>query len=173
MNLNPTPPEDTPIHGFDRTRCGCEMCRIPCKHVPGALDPEDLPRMCPENHDIFSWAEEHLRALTNKPYPTLVPARQANGSCHWHFDGLCAVHDVSPFGCAFFDSHMSYEEAEKRREATIASRLKDKDKKGLYYQVWQHLCRLGKIGRPGNRAGMRAEGQKLLRTIERRMGDLG
>jgi hypothetical protein len=30
-----------------------------------------------------------------------VPARQADGGCHWHFGGRCAVHDNAPFGCAF------------------------------------------------------------------------
>ena len=47
-------------YGFRRTRCGCDLCRAPCKHIPGSLDVEDLLRLCPENRDPFEWAEEHL-----------------------------------------------------------------------------------------------------------------
>src|SRR5205807_19611 len=62
---------------FRRTRCGCEFCTAPCRHIPGSLDVSDLSRLCPPTQDLFSWAEEHLVALTDKPFPTLVPARQA------------------------------------------------------------------------------------------------
>src|SRR6266513_2677801 len=79
-------------YGFRRTQCACELCRAPCRHLPGSLDVADLWRLCPPGRDLFEWAEEHLRALTDKPYPTLVPLRLKGGPCHWLFDGQCAVH---------------------------------------------------------------------------------
>lgn len=47
--------------------------------------------------------------------PTLVPARRPDGACTFlTADGRCAVHAVSPFGCAFFDTHMADAEADRR-----------------------------------------------------------
>src|SRR5437762_9516532 len=103
-------PERREQHGFRRTECACAFCTAPCRHVPGSLDVSDLARLCPAGRDVFAWAEEHLRAVTDKPYPTLVPARGPDGHCHWYFDGGCAVHDRAPYSCAFFDAHMSEEE---------------------------------------------------------------
>lgn len=156
------------LHGFSRTTCGCEICRVPCRHVPGGLDPADLPRLCPPGQDLLAWAEEHLRALTDKPFPTLVPARQASGACHWLFDERCAVHDQAPYGCAFFDTHMSKPEADQRYRATVEARKQDAASEGLYYRVWRHLRQRGLIGRPGDRAAMNEEMSRLCRTADRR-----
>lgn len=156
------------VHGFQRTRCGCDFCTAPCKHVPGGLDPADLAQLCPEGQDIFAWAEQHLRALTNKPYPTLVPARAHNGHCHWFFDGQCAVHENSPYGCAFFDAHMSTDEVERRRAATIEARREDAKNMGLYYRVWLHLCGKGLTGIPGDRKSLNEELRRIYRHAERR-----
>ncbi|MBY0522726.1 MAG: hypothetical protein K2R98_04985 [Gemmataceae bacterium] len=133
--------------------------------MPGTLDVSDLPHLCPGDRDVFSWAEEHLRALTCKPVPTLVPARQANGHCHWLIDGLCAVHEHSPYGCAFFEAHMTDAEGERRAAATIQARRDDAAQNGLYFRVWQHLCRNGLIGRPGDRAGLAEEWALLQRVL--------
>src|SRR5271166_1913757 len=129
--------------GFCRTICGCELCRAPCRHMPGSLDISDLPRLCPVGQDVFAWAEQHLRALTDKPFPTLVPARRADGHCHWLYEGKCAVHEISPYGCAFFDSHLDAAEVKRRSAATIQARRADALNNGLYYQVWLHLCARG------------------------------
>jgi hypothetical protein len=38
--------------------------------------------------------------------PTLVPRKKMmNGACIFYEHGQCTVHEVSPFGCAFFDDH--------------------------------------------------------------------
>jgi len=153
-------------HGFRRTSCGCELCKVHCRHLPGALDPSDLPRLCLPDHDIFTWAEQHLRALTDKPYPTLVPARQQNGHCHWYFDGKCAVHDVAPYSCAFFDSHMEDDEVHRRVETTAAVIRRDAAADGLYVRVWRHLCGKGLIARPADRTALFRE----LHEIRARMG---
>jgi hypothetical protein len=151
-------------YGFRRTACGCEYCRAPCRHMPGSLDVTDITRLCPPGQDVFAWAEQHLRALTDKPYPTLVPARQDDGACHWLCGGLCAVHDNAPFSCAFFDMHMTEKEIEARSSATIQARQDDAARNGLYQRVWLHLCREGLIGVPGNRAALAEE----LRVLQRR-----
>src|SRR5207244_2398267 len=101
------------------------------RHIPGSLDTADLASLCPGGRDVFSWAEEHLRAVTDKPFPTLVPARGASGQCHWHFDGKCVVHDAAPYGCAFFDAHMPAGEVQERSEATIKARKEDAEAGGL------------------------------------------
>lgn len=154
-------------HGFARTVCGCEFCKAPCRHIPGSLDVSDLPRLCPPDQDVFAWAETHLRALPDKPFPTLVPARQANGHCHWHFDGHCAVHESAPYSCAFFDTHMEEAEIERRSAATIQARRDDAEQHGLYYRVWLHLCRKGLTGRPGDRAALAEALANLQREAER------
>jgi len=148
-------------HGFQRTKCGCAFCAAPCRYLPGSLDIADLERLCPPERDLLSWAEEHLRALTDKPCPTLVPARRADGACHWFYDGRCVVHANSPYGCSFFDTHMDRAEVERRRDATIKARQEDEVRDGLYYRVWKHLCRKGLIGRPGDRVGLEAEFRRL------------
>jgi hypothetical protein len=129
--------------------------------VPGGLDPSDLLRLCPEGQNVFAWAEEQLCALTNRPYPTLVPAPRTDGCCHWLVDGRCAVHEHAPYGCAFFDSHMSDDEVERRYAATIRARHEDAATGGLYYQVWLYLCRRGRIGRPGDRAALAEEVRRI------------
>ena len=163
--MEPAPTADAlpsqELYGFRRTVCGCEFCRAPCKHMPGTLDVTDLARLCPEGQELIPWAEEHLRALTDKSVPTLVPVRQANGSCHLLFDGQCAVHEHSPFGCAYFDTHMTDEEAQQRAEATINARREDAAHHGPYFQVWQHLCRKGLTARSGDRPGLARDLQAL------------
>jgi hypothetical protein len=155
-------------HGFRRTVCACALCAAPCRHIPGSLDTSDLARLCPEGRDVFAWAEEHLRAVTDKPFPTLVPARGVGGHCHWHFDGKCVVHDAAPYGCAFFDAHMPEEEVRKRSEATIKARREDAADVGLYYRVWLHLCRRELTNPSGDREGLAEDVWRLHRDAERR-----
>jgi hypothetical protein len=136
--------------------------------MPGSLDISDLPRLCPAGQDVFAWAEQHLRALIDKPFPTLVPARQADGHCHWLYHGKCAVHEVAPYGCAFFDSHLDASEVKRRSAATIQARRADALNNGLYYQVWLHLCARGLSAKSGDRASLAEERRNILRDAERR-----
>jgi hypothetical protein len=154
-------------HGFLRTECGCAFCEAPCRHIPGSLDVSDLSRLCPAGHDVFAWAEQHLRAVTDKPYPTLVPARQANGHCHWLFDGQCAIHANAPYSCAFFDAHMSAGEVKRRSAATIRARREDAAADGLYVRVWRHLGRKGLTSSSGDRTALANEMRRIQRNAER------
>lgn len=137
--------------GFGRTVCGCSFCQVHCRHLPGTLVPSDLGRLCPPGHDVLAWAEVHLRALTDKPYPALVPARGVFGHCHWFFDGKCAVHADAPFGCAFFDPHMAEDEVHRRAAAMVEAVREDDAVQGLYRRVWDHLRQRGLTGRSGDR----------------------
>ena len=153
--------------GFGRTACACAFCAAYCHHLPGTLNPSDLDRLCPPGQDLFAWAEQHLRALTGKSYPALVPARQSNGHCHWHLDGRCAVHANAPFGCAFFDAHQSDAEVGRRADAAVRSIRADTEADGPYLRVWRHLRRLGLTAAPGDRDGLASEMQSLRRRAER------
>jgi hypothetical protein len=135
--------------------------------MPGSLDVADLPRLCPPGQDVFAWAEQHLRALTDKPVPTLVPARQANGHCHWLFNDQCSVHTNAPFSCAFFDSHQSEAEIQRRSAATLNARREDASQNGLYYRVWLHLKEKGLIARPGDRAALAEERRRIMARLQR------
>jgi hypothetical protein len=144
-------------YGFQRTRCACDLCRAPCRHLPGSLDIDDLWGLCPPGRDLFHWAEEHLRAVIDKQYPTLVPARLNSGSCHWLFDGQCAVHANAPYSCAFFDMHMTAKEVRRRSAATIQARQQDAARNGLYHRVWVHLRRKQLIALSADRTALADE----------------
>jgi hypothetical protein len=152
--------------GFRRTECGCAFCQAYCRHLPGTLDPSDLARLCPAGRDVFAWAEEHLRALTDQPYPELVPARSAAGHCHWYFDGRCVMHASAPYGCAFFDAHMADDEVERRVAATVRACREDAASGGLYYRVWLHLRERRLIGRRGDRDALAADMRRMRRRAE-------
>lgn len=145
--------------GFARTSCACPDCTVSCRFIPGMLVPADLERLAPGGDDAaaFAWADAHLLASPGgvvrvrnpggEPahyfvrIPTLVPARAADGrACHWlDGDGRCQVHDDSPFGCAFLDSHMLHGEADERAMAAIKAVATDHNAAGLYHRVWKHL----------------------------------
>jgi hypothetical protein len=164
MHNSSTPRTD---FGFARTTCGCEYCKVYCRHMPGSLAVPDLERLCPQGQDVFAWAEQHLRAIITKPYPTLVPARQQNGECHWFFQEGCAVHEAAPYSCAFFDAHMSEEEAARRSEASVQSRKEDAAAQGLYFRVWIHLQQKGLTAPHGDREGVRLDMSRLNRSTLR------
>jgi predicted DsbA family dithiol-disulfide isomerase len=143
--------------GPGRTGCGCDFCRAYCVHTPGRLGADDLLRLCPEGRDVFAWAEEHLRAVTDTDYPKLVPVRRAGGPCHWYRDGRCEVHVVAPFGCAEFDAHMPPAEVQRRSRAATAAIRSDAARDGLHCRVWHHLLDRGLTSPSGDRAGLEEE----------------
>src|SRR5262249_2873753 len=113
--------------GFCRTQCDCPKCTRCCQHIPGYLIPADLERMhrhLAPGQDLRFWAKEHLLASPGAlvvrggrsfRIPTLVPARRPDGACVClTATSQCSIHPLSPFGCAFFDSHMAQAEADRR-----------------------------------------------------------
>lgn len=158
--------------GFSRTSCACAMCRVYCGHVPGRLTPPDLIRMAPAGAAVLAWSEQHLRAATDQPFPKLIPAQRPDGSCHWLDQGLCAVHADAPFGCAFFDAHMTAEQVRERSRAASQSCVDDAAAEGLYTEVWRHLLARGLTSPPPNRAAVDRE-MRRIRDSERPVEEPG
>jgi hypothetical protein len=147
--------------GLQRTACGCERCSLFCRHMPGYLVPSDLERLIPPGEDPFAWAKIHLRAVMPVPggFPNLVPAQRPNGHCHWLEDGKCTVWQNSPFGCAFFDQHMSRHDHESRNARGREARQEAFEKNGLYAQLWHALKEAGLV-----RAGRSTEVNMRIRA---------
>ena len=131
--------------GFERTTCDCDLCRVPCRHMPGALAPGDLEAIAEHLGVTMSgpWVEEHFRASDGAKVlsssgsvvsiPSMVPAQQEDGSCVFLDDaGHCKVHPVAPFGCAYLDMHMGEEEADNRSRTLIMLQLGDIASDGAY-----------------------------------------
>jgi Fe-S-cluster containining protein len=161
--------------GFERTVCACAECVINCHFIPGYLIPADLERVAARlgYDDPIEFAVNNLLASPGatvldggrvRQIPTLVPARREDGSCLF-LDGQnrCTVHDVSPFGCAFFDVHQSKEESDRRSSYGLAQI--DLAWRGghLYAQLWLLLEMLGLMAPPpaAARARMNAALAKL------------
>lgn len=155
--------------GVTRSTCACKLCRFPCKVIPGFLIPADLNRLIPSGEDPFAWARLHLRA---SPSLSLVPARKApGGPCHWLTDDeRCAVHQDSPFGCAFFQCFpaQSHAEAHRLAVAGIQVILEDRQQNGLYSRIWDTLWAEGlrADGSAEGKASMEDYAAKLQRQAE-------
>jgi Fe-S-cluster containining protein len=74
--------------------------------------------------------------------PTIVPAMASYGRAgkrcvFLNADGTCKVHPVAPFGCAYFDDHMSAEEGDRRSKAALLSILHSASYQRLWRLLWQ------------------------------------
>jgi Fe-S-cluster containining protein len=132
--------------------CACDACIRSCHYIPGYLIPADLERIWQyfaPTEDLFTWARQHLLAspgalVTQRGrlfrIPTLVPARQADGTCRFLTAGQrCAIHAVSPYGCAFFDAHQPDTEADHRSSRGLRAVLEAWQRGDTYAQVWYVL----------------------------------
>jgi hypothetical protein len=155
MSRQPPPVIDTTRtkFGYFRTICDCPDCTAGCRHMPGYLIPADLNRiqdLLAPGEEMLVWARGHLLAspgaLVSRGgvkfrIPTLVPARQADGSCRFlTSEGRCSIHAVAPFGCSFFDTHMSAKEAGHRSKAGLRNVLDAWLSGSLYADVWRVLA---------------------------------
>jgi hypothetical protein len=150
--------------GFQRTECSCGQCALFCRVKPGYLIPGDLERLIPPGEDAFAWAKVHLRARLVAPggIPSLVPARQANGHCHWLHQGRCLVWQNSPYACAFF-GHLGNEQIELRNQAGRAARKEAFEQNTLYAQIWHVLKEAGLTSTGTNQALLRVEMERQRR----------
>ena len=142
--------------GFPRSVCACPDCTASCRHLPGYLVPADLDRIrahLAPDEDLLAWARRYLLASPGAlvarggklfRIPTLVPARRPDGPCLFLTDaGSCAIHAVSPFGCAFFDAHLAVAEADTRSAAGLRAVLADRLADGPYADVRRDLAAAG------------------------------
>lgn len=145
-------PERTEF-GFARTKCGCTNCREHCTHTPGNLVPADLERLFPGKLSSYSWVRRYLRASPGAIVAkagrvfrihTLVPARKEDGSCIFlEEDGCCGIHELAPYGCAFFDCHQSKAEADQRSVAGLNDIAQAFFGDELYAKLWRQLHEAG------------------------------
>lgn len=134
--------------GFARTECACDECALNCRFIPGYLIPTDLDAMAAHlgYESVLTFALENLLASSGATVmadgelfqiPTLVPARQANGACHFlTAENRCAIHTVSPYGCSHFDVHQSKAEADERSLRGLHAIAQEWKTGGLYARLW-------------------------------------
>lgn len=111
---------------FARTVCACPADVAHCRRQPGFLIPSDLlpimDRLSREKKNLYDWLMASAGAIVGDLWtgqtfriPTITPRRKADGSCVFLDDHeRCAIHDVAPFGCAYFDDHMATDESDRR-----------------------------------------------------------
>lgn len=121
---DPSMPEKTDAP-FARTTCACRQCVACCKSQPGMLAPGDVERIVayarlqPEDVPrLFRKSPGALvRETTTKRVAwigTITP-RLDHGRCVFLTEAdRCRIHDVAPFGCAYFDMHMDEREGQRR-----------------------------------------------------------
>jgi Fe-S-cluster containining protein len=107
---------------FQRSICACEADRHQCRVHPGFLIPSDIPRIVAhvsaqrgEPAEVltllspsrgFVLRERESQKITR--LPTIIPMRKPDGSCMFlDAQERCTIHEVAPFGCAYFDMHES------------------------------------------------------------------
>lgn len=151
---------ETPRHKFERTSCDCKICKVPCRHMPGALIPGDLEAIADYLNVPMSgpWVEEYFRASDGAKVirqgefmsiPSMVPAQKEDGSCVFLDDtGLCEVHPVAPFGCAYLDMHMGEEEADARSKAILIAQVEDSKSAHAYRGCISILAGKGLVAPP-------------------------
>lgn len=96
--------------------------------MPASLLPDDLPRIAEflgeklngEFLQKYFDASTGPRVRSRGPQgdqildvPTIVPRLTSDG-CVFLKDEKCSIHPVAPFACAYFDTHMSADEGQKR-----------------------------------------------------------
>lgn len=146
---------------FRRTSCACRRCTISCEHVPGALAPSDVPAIAAHlgYEDPLAFARENLLASEGVPVVTdtgrlvrlrtLVPAARPDGRCKFLDDARrCAIHAVSPYGCAFIDAHQSDAELARRADRLYRLLLADQETGGIASRAWEVLASLGLRAEP-------------------------
>lgn len=149
--------------GFARTECACEECVTNCHYIPGYLIPEDIARIAARLNetDLLKFALGNLQAspgatvmANGKLYqiPTLVPSREPGGTCKFLRDDRCVIHEVSPFGCAFFDHRLSREEADAISSRGLAEIAQAWRRGDLYARLWMALDMIGRNAPSPNEA---------------------
>ena len=156
--------------GYKRTVCACVECVSNCRYIPGYLISADIRRIA-RHLGFTNLVEFAFRYLLASPgatvmqagrifqIPTLVPRRKADGSCVFLDEhNRCRIHEVSPYGCAFFDAHQSDAEAQRRSGRglqEIAERWTVSPSTHAYTVIWKLLCAAGLRAMPAHIARRR------------------
>jgi Fe-S-cluster containining protein len=150
---------------FERTSCGCTSCVACCKRQPGALVTGDFerivaftgktqnlsPEIAFERVKAQIWASEgsvvkDLRSNIMRRIGSITPRWDRRRKCCVFLtdDDKCSIHPVSPFGCAYYDTHMMDIEAEQRslwavrqHESAEYQELRDTLPLATYCKPWR------------------------------------
>lgn len=131
--------------------------------MPGSLIPSDLPAIMQQQgvkENPTTWLLENFQAsegatvgalvqgvLQTFRVPTIVPRLTEQG-CVFLKDNRCTIHEVAPFGCAYFDMHMSREVGDGVSRHAVNQQLDSWRAGGSYAQAWQVLHEAGKLAPP-------------------------
>jgi Fe-S-cluster containining protein len=145
---------------FPRTSCDCRLCKAPCRVLPGALAPEDLPAIAAHlgtTPDDKQFLETYLQAsdgarvamrddfgnLREFSVPSLVPKLLPTGCVFLDDEGRCKIHAVSPAACALLDMHQSADEGRPRAEALVRQQMLSHERNDEYSRAVKHLEAVG------------------------------
>lgn len=106
------------IHPFERTVCSCADCIECCKRKPGPLVLSDIHALRDAGISVEHTLVRSPGGIYLGPHgpfrvETITP-RRVNGRCVFLSADRCVIHDIAPFGCAYFDTHMGRDEANAR-----------------------------------------------------------
>lgn len=127
-----------------RTTCACEQCQSCCREQPGFLIPGEMEQIAEylgqsiaEVKPLF-WASPGavvMDTYTNRQFRigTITPRydRRKKRCVFLTDEGLCRIHPVAPYGCAFFDTHMPAEVGRMRSAGGMRTILESPEYKEL------------------------------------------
>jgi Fe-S-cluster containining protein len=129
-----------------------------CETKPGALIPGDLERIAEHLGETFdnAFVERYFLAspgalvlYAGEPMrvPAIVPKLTEHG-CVFLKDGKCSIHSASPFGCAYFDMHMTRQEGDGRSKYGVAAQANGLVTDNPYRRAMEHLCDVDQVATP-------------------------
>jgi Fe-S-cluster containining protein len=122
------------VSEFNRTVCACKECTQCCKRQPGPLAPGDYERI--QEH-LGATQEQMAKLFCASPgalivdhrsgeavrIGTITPQRRKGRCVFLDENDRCKIHAVAPWGCAYFDTHMSKQQAYPRSVWLAKSQL--------------------------------------------------
>ena len=129
---------------MQRTECACQQCQQCCRVQPGYLIPGDMERIAAhlgktvDDIKPLFWASPGGVVMNNQTQRqfrigTITPRydRRKKACIFLSEDGQCQIHTVSPFGCAFFDTHQTRTEGMARSTWGLQEVLESPEYKAL------------------------------------------
>ena len=123
---------------FSRTKCACPSCSACCKRQPGSLAPGDFERIAAhlgeteEQAKAHFWASPGALVKNSETGETVrvgtVTPRFRHGRCVFLDEkDRCKIHEVAPFGCSHFDTHMSAAHGQARSLYLVQQQMQDEN----------------------------------------------
>lgn len=120
---------------FNRTVCACDQCVKCCKQQPGyALpgEPERIAERVGKPVEELFWASPGATVMDTRTkivsqIRTITPQFKDGRCVLLGPDDRCTVHDIAPFGCAYFDTHQGRTEGHNRSVHGLKILMNDPD----------------------------------------------